>query len=427
MKVLVVGPGAREHAITWKLTASPRVDALFVAPGNVGTTAIASNILPADIPFDQLATRVQEYGIDLTIVGPEVPLVAGIVDRFQQLGLPIFGPTKDAAHIESSKVYAKELMLRHAIPTADFKVFHSYQEGQDFFEAHHGPVVVKADGLAAGKGAFVCQEREEALAALYECMEARSFGQAGERVVVEECLYGQEVSVFAFVDGEHLSPLVAACDYKRLLDGDEGPNTGGMGSYSPPHFWRSELAQRIRDEIMEPVVKALAEQGIPYNGVLYAGLMVTSDGPKVLEFNCRLGDPEAQVILPLLRTDLVDIASACIEGQLHHLPIRWAEGACVGVVMASEGYPGDYPKGLPITGLDSLDAGALVFHAGTKLSYDRGEERIVTDGGRVLTVVGVSESLSQARDSAYRNVEDIYFQGAHYRRDIALVSRKVAP
>ena len=427
MNVLVIGSGAREHAIAWKLAASPSVDALFVAPGNAGTATIATNVLTANTPSEQLVNWVQEHNIDLTIVGPEVPLAEGIVDRFQQIGLPIFGPTKAAARIEASKVYAKELMLRHAIPTANFKVFHSYQEGHTFLQGHTRPVVVKADGLASGKGAFVCQGKEEALAALYDCMEARIFGEAGERVVVEERLYGDEVSVFAFVDGEHISTLVAACDYKRLLDEGDGPNTGGMGSYTPPHFWEPGLAQRIREDIMQPVVKALAEEGAPYKGVLYAGLMITSDGPKVVEFNCRLGDPEAQVILPLLHTNLVDISLACIEGKLHLLPIQWAKDACVGVVMASGGYPGNYDRGISITGLDVLDERALVFHAGTKESYGAGERHVVTDGGRVLTMVGVGESLSQARELAYQNVERIHFQGAHYRQDIALLGRKVAP
>ncbi len=423
MNILVVGSGAREHAITWKLAANPQVDSLFVTPGNAGTAALATNVQPYEGPLDLLVTQVREHDIDLTIVGPETPLAAGIVDRFQQLGLPIFGPTRAAACIETSKVYAKTLMQRLGVPTADFKVFCSYSEGRDFLESHEGPMVIKADGLAAGKGVFVCDNREQALAALYDCMEDRIFGMAGESVLVEERLYGEEVSVFAFVDGEHLSSMIAACDYKRLLDCDEGPNTGGMGSYSPPYFWTYELANRIRIEIMEPVVRALAEEGTPYKGVLYAGLMITPDGPKVVEFNCRLGDPEAQIILPLLRTDLGDIALACIEGRLADLPIQWASETCVGVVMASGGYPGDYSKGLPIAGLDDLDKEMLLFHGGTRLISDASGERVVTDGGRVLTVTGMGDSLSQAREGVYRNVERIHFTGAHYRKDIALIER----
>lgn len=421
MNILVVGSGAREHTIAWKLGLSPRVRRLFVAPGNAGTAAIAQNLNVSPTDIEGLAQAAREHRIDLTVVGPEAPLAAGIVDRFQQLGLPIFGPTQAAAQIEASKGFAKELMKNNHIPCAEGRLFHSYQEAIGYLRRQEPPVVIKADGLAAGKGVAVAHTREQAMKALYDCMEAKVFGPAGERVVIEEFLEGREVSVFAFTDGESLSPLVAACDYKRLLDGDQGPNTGGMGSYSPPEFWTPELEERIRREIMEPAVRAMARLGRPYRGVLYGGLVLTGEGPKVLEFNCRHGDPEAQVVLPRLKTDLVEIVLAVLEGRLSRMPIEWEKDACVGVVLASQGYPGDYRRGLPISGLDSLDKDTLVFHAGTKLLDEGGTRQIVTDGGRVLTVVGRGRTMAEARERAYDNAGRIHFQGVHYRRDIALL------
>ena len=425
MKVLVIGSGAREHAIAWKLSTSPKVDQLLTVPGNAGTAAIGANLPGSPDDPEALAQLAQENDADLTIVGPELALASGIVDLFSRRGLGIFGPTQAAARIETSKAFAKELMRNCQVPSPDFNVFHSYSEAHDFLSNHERPVVVKADGLAAGKGAIVCRTKEDALRALYDCMVARLFGEAGDTVVVEEYLEGPEVSVFAFSDGEHLSPLVAACDYKRLLDEDEGPNTGGMGSYAPPEFWTPELERRVHSEIMAPVIRALREEGTPYTGVLYAGLMLASQGPMVLEFNARLGDPETQVVLPLLGTDLVDIVLASISGKLDKLTINWQEGACVGVVMASGGYPGKYQTGMPITGLEDVSGDLRVFHAATKLVDEGHGRQVLTDGGRVLTVVGRGASLAEARKIAYDNIPMIRFQHAHYRKDIALL-RKAA-
>ena len=422
MNVLVVGSGAREHAIAWKLGASPQVNKLLVAPGNAGTGLIATNCPNSPDDIDGLLRLAKYHSVDLTIVGPEIPLANGIVDTFASEGQAIFGPARAAAQIESSKAFAKELMRSQGVPCPEFNVFHDYHEAHEFLSNHERPVVVKADGLAAGKGVLVCEEREDALAALDKCMNARDFGAAGDVVVVEEYLEGREVSVFAFSDGEHISSLVAACDYKRLLDGDAGPNTGGMGSYTPPEFWTSQLEDRVRQEIMTPVIRALAENGTPYRGVLYAGLMITSQGPKVLEFNCRLGDPEAQVLLPMLKTDLMDVTLRCINGEVDKLALEWYEGACVGVVMASDGYPGEYSRGLEIGGIDDVDSDVLVFHAGTRSTSECGKARVFTEGGRVLMLVGRSPTIAQAREKVYDNLRRVYFQGAHYRKDIALTA-----
>ena len=423
MNVLVVGSGAREHAIAWKLSSSARVGRLFIAPGNAATSSIGTNLVGSPDDLEGLASLVEAHDIHLTVVGPEVPLAGGVVDMFQQRGFPIFGPISAAAQIEASKSFAKELMMEHGVPCPEFRVFRSHDKAHSFLSRHEGPVVVKADGLAAGKGVIVCPRREEALEAIHSCMKERAFGAAGETVIIEEYIEGREVSVFAFCDGEHLSPLVAACDYKRLLDGDAGPNTGGMGSYSPPEFWTVELQDRVNSEIMTPVAAALRQRCTPYQGVLYAGLMLTAQGPKVLEFNCRLGDPEAQVVLPLLETDLLDVILASIEGRIDDLSIEWSDGACVGVVMASGGYPGEYARGLPITGLDDVGDEALVFHAGTRLG-DGGD--VLTDGGRVATIVGRGPTLEFARESTYHNVSKLHFQNAHYRRDIALLTQGVS-
>ena len=421
MNILVIGSGAREHAITWSLRSSPRVTRVFTVPGNAGTASVGTNLPGFAEDLDALASSAQTHEIDLTVVGPEVPLANGIVDRFEELDLPIFGPTKAAARMEASKAFAKELMRNHGIPCPQFMVLSSYSEAVGYISKYDGPVVVKADGLAAGKGAFVCSGKEEARKAVHECMKARAFGAAGDTVVVEEYLEGREVSVFAFSDGQHISPLVAACDYKRLLDGDAGPNTGGMGGYAPPEFWTPQLEDHIREEIMSPVVKALIEIGAPYKGVLYAGLILTTAGPKVLEFNCRLGDPEAQVILPLLKTDLVDVMLASINGGVDKVSVEWYPGACVGVVMASGGYPGESAKGLPIEGLDDVDDDVQVFHGGTRLGGNGEEGRIVTDGGRLLTVMSRGTTLAQAREKAYDNVRRIHAEGVHFRTDIGLV------
>lgn len=422
MRILVVGAGAREHAIAWKLAQSPRVDALFVAPGNAGTAAIATNLPIPVTDLESLSRAARLYHIDLTIVGPEMPLAMGIVDRFRQEGLAIFGPTRAAAQIETSKIFAKGLMERWGIPTAPARAFTDYREALHYVNIHPLPLVVKADGLAAGKGVTVCHTYQEAVEAVHKAMRQRAFGPAGERILIETCLTGREVSVFAFTDGEHLSPLVAACDYKRLLDGDQGPNTGGMGSYSPPEFWTPTLAETVRQRIMEPVVRALAQEGHPYQGVLYAGLMLTPEGPQVLEFNCRLGDPEAQVILPRLKGDLLEAVEAVLRGTVQQTRLEWSAEACVGVVAASQGYPGDYQKGFPISGIEEAGKEAIVFHAGTRLRHDPASgHRVVTDGGRVLTVSALGANQEEARQRAYRALSHIHFEGMIYRRDIALL------
>ena len=417
LKAMVIGGGAREHTLVWKLLQSPKIGEMFAAPGNAGTALVAHNldISPGDV--EALARTAQDQGIDLTVVGPEAPLAAGIVDRFQSLGLPIFGPSKEATLIESSKVFAKGLMQRHGIPCAKGAAFSSFKEAESYVQQQQPPIVIKADGLAAGKGVTVASATEEALRALSEIMEARVFGPAGDRVVIEECLTGKEVSCFAFTDGETIIPMVPACDYKRAFDGDQGPNTGGMGSYSPPPFFDQKLAEMVKRTILEPAMQAMAAEGKPYKGVLYVGLMVTQHGPKVLEFNARFGDPEAQVTIPRLKTDLADILLAVIDGNLDHINIEWNDDACTGVVMASAGYPGSYKTGFPIAGLDRLDGDIMVFHAGTTMEKESGQ--IFTSGGRVLTVAATGKTLAEARAKAYLNLPRIHFEGCHYRKDIA--------
>ncbi len=416
MRVLVVGSGAREHAIIWKLAQSDRVSHMYAAPGNAGTATAASNLALDAEDFTGLAEAVREHRIDLIVVGPEVPLAGGIVDFFEGKGVPIFGPSRKAAAIEASKAFAKDIMQRYAIPNAESATFDDFKAAKTYVESLSEPPVIKADGLAAGKGVTVPETLQEAVAALEQSMLAEAFGAAGKRVVVEERLRGVEASVFAFTDGETAVTTIPACDYKRARDADRGPNTGGMGSYSPPEFLDDVMVRRINETIMTPTVRAMAREGKPFKGVLYAGLMVDGDSAKVIEFNCRLGDPETQVILPRLETDLLTIIEATIEGRLDRTTIDWSPGACVGVVMASGGYPGPYGGGHPITGLDEVDPEVAVFHAGTKIENGRP----VTAGGRVLTVAARGRDVADARDKAYVNVERIRFKDAHYRKDVAL-------
>ena len=371
-----------------------------------------------------LAKTAQEKGIELVIVGPEAPLASGIVGHFESIGMPIFGPTKSATEIESSKVFAKELMQKYGIPCANSTSFSEYSKAKEYIQQQKPPMVVKADGLAAGKGVIVAHSIQQALDALANIMEARAFGTAGDKVVIEECLFGEEMSCFAFTDGKTVIPMVSACDYKPVFDGDRGPNTGGIGSYSPPHFLTPALSETIRETILKPAVKAMAQEKRPYRGVLYGGLMITNEGPKVLEFNARFGDPEAQVTLPLLETDLVDIILAVIDGNLDRVNIEWSGDACVGVVMASGGYPGSYKTGFPITGLDNLDKDIVVFHAGTKVGSEPGQ--VLTNGGRVLTVVATGKTIAEAREKVYNNIPRIHFEGCHYRKDIAELKRRSA-
>ena len=417
MKILVVGGGGREHTLVWKIVQSPRVGKVFAALGNAGTAAIAENLDLRPTDIEGLGKAAKEKGIDLVVVGPEAPLASGIVDYFDSLGIPIFGTTKAATQVESSKVFARNLMEKYGIPCPKGAIFSSYSKAREYLQEQHPPVVIKADGLAAGKGVIIAGSLAEAHKALGDIMEAKIFGSAGDRVIIDKYLSGREVSLIAFTDGKTVSPMVPACDYKKIGDNDQGSNTGGMGSYSPPGFFSAGMTKKVTKDILLPAVQAMAKEGLPYKGVLYVGLMIVDGEPVVLEFNARFGDPETQVVLPLLKTDLVDILMAVVQGNLDRVNIEWSSEACVGVVMASGGYPGSYKTGFPIQGIGSVDKDVLVFHAGTKLGDDG---IIYTDGGRVLTVVGVGKDMAEAREKVYRNIPNIYFEGCHYRKDIAL-------
>lgn len=352
------------------------------------------------------------------MVGPEAPLAAGIVDRFQGIGIPIFGPSQAAAEIESSKAFARQLMLNHGIPCAKGAIFTQYEKAKHYLEHGPFPVVIKADGLASGKGVTVANSITEAEEAIHRIMKERVFGSAGDRIIIEEYLVGNEMSSFAFTDGKSVVRAISACDYKTALDGNKGPNTGGMGSYTPPEFANSRLYSEITEKILKPTVNAMTEEKRPYQGLLYGGLMVTESGPKVMEFNARFGDPETQVVLPLLRTDLLDILIATTRGNMDKVDIEWSDEACVGVVMASGGYPGDYKTGFPIRGLENLDSDLMVFHAGTKLN---GHGEIITNGGRVLTLAATGKNIAEARSKVYDNISRINFKECQYRKDIALL------
>ena len=408
--------------MAWRLSASPLVTELFIAPGNAGTAQLGRNVPIGAEEIESLLEFARASGVDITVVGPEAPLAAGVADRFDEVGMKLFGPTRAAARIESSKSFAKELMARCGVPTGSAERFDDYETAATYLAGVSPPFVIKADGLAAGKGVVITHSRDEAMHALRRTMVEREFGAAGETVLIEEHLEGREVSVFAFVDGDFVSSLTAACDYKRVGDGDVGPNTGGMGSFSPPPFWTLGLESRVRREIMEPIARGMHELGSPFRGMLYAGLMLTDDGPKVVEFNCRLGDPEAQAVLPRLETDLGELIADAVEGRLDATRLEWSAAACVSVVVASGGYPGTYPTGCRIDGLESLDDEVLVFHAGTKEAQTGEESAIVTDGGRVLTVSALGATMAEARRRAYANVSRVRFDGSFYRSDIAAVS-----
>jgi len=391
-----------------------------VAPGNAGTAQIAHNLAISPTDIESLVKVAQEEKIDLTVVGPEAPLANGIADQFLSRGMPIFGSTKAATEIESSKVFAKELMQKYNMPCARSVSFSNYTQAKEYVRQQTPPIVVKADGLAAGKGVIVADSIPQALDALSRIMESKTLGSAGDRVIIEEHLSGKEMSAFAFTDAHTVVPMVPACDYKRIYDGDQGPNTGGMGSFSPPTFFNPALAKEVEENIMVPAVKAMLNEGRPYKGVLYGGLMIINNGAKVLEFNARFGDPEAQVTLPRLKTDLVDIMLAIVNNNLDRINIEWSEDACVGVVMASAGYPGSYKTGFPISGLNELDKDIVVFHAGTRLGS---EGEVLTSGGRVLTVVATGKTIAEAREKVYANIPRIHFEGCHYRKDIAEIKR----
>ncbi|MCM3079796.1 phosphoribosylamine--glycine ligase [Brevibacillus invocatus] len=415
MNVLIVGSGGREHTIAWKLLQSPRVEKVYCAPGNGGTAQIAQNA-PIDVhDFAALAQFVKDEGIDLTVVGPEDPLLGGIVDFFNERNLPIFGPNSQAAKIEGSKSFAKSLMKRYNIPTAAYESFLDYESAIAYVREQGAPIVVKADGLAAGKGVVVAETLEEAEEALRQIMQENVFGQAGARVVIEECMRGEELSLLSFVDGETVKPMVTSQDHKRIYNDDQGPNTGGMGTYAPVPQMSDELVAKIVETIVEPMAVGMAKDGIPFKGILYTGLMITEAGPKVVEFNARFGDPETQVILPLLETDLLEIFLATVSGELASVDVKWKKESAVCVVMAAPGYPGNYPKGAVISGLEQIAPPVTVFHAGTKET----EAGVATNGGRVLGVTSTGENLANARESAYAVVQSISFEGAHYRTDIA--------
>jgi phosphoribosylamine--glycine ligase len=419
-RVLIIGRGGREHTLAWKLAQSPRVQRVWVAPGNGGTALAGgkiANVALQESDFASLIDFARQHGVTLAVVGPEAPLADGIVDAFQAAGLRCFGPSKAAAQIEASKAFAKDFMARHGIPTARHATFTDFDAALAHLRQVDYPVVLKASGLAAGKGVILPASLAEAEAALRQIMVAREFGAAGDEVVIEERLAGPEASVLAFSDGRTVALMPAAQDHKRVFDGDQGPNTGGMGAYAPAPLMTTALLEEVRRAVLQPAIDGLAAEGAPYIGVLYAGMMLTADGPKTLEFNCRFGDPETQAILPLLESDLVDVMEACLDGRLAELAVRWRAGAAATVVAASEGYPDGYPKGRVISGVAEAEAspGTAVFHAGTQLDA---EGRLLTDGGRVLAVTGVGENLATALASAYSGVGRIHFPGMHYRRDI---------
>ena len=414
MKVLVVGSGGREHAIVHALAKSPKVDALFCAPGNGGIAAEAACVDIKATDVEAMVAWAKENAMDYVVVAPDDPLALGMVDALAEAGIPAFGPRKNAAVIEASKSFSKDLMKKYNIPTAKYEIFTDMDAALAYVRAQGAPIVVKADGLALGKGVVVAQTLEEAEDAVRAMMGDRKFGEAGARVVIEECMTGPEVSVLCFVDGTHLSPMVSSQDHKRAYNNDEGPNTGGMGAFAPSPKYTPEIARICMDTIFRPTVDAMAAEGRPFQGCLYFGLMLTPDGPKVVEYNSRFGDPETQPVLSLLDTDLLDIMCACTNGTLDQLDIRWKDGAACCIVMASGGYPLDYKKGYPISGLDSVGEDVFVYHAGTKLDGDT----YLTNGGRVLGVTATAEDLERAIARAYDAVKDISFQDAHYRTDI---------
>ena len=416
MKILVVGGGGREHALVWKLKQSRHVDQLYCAPGNAGIAQDARCVDIAATDTQGLLHFAIQNKIDLTIVGPEAPLVAGIVDEFEANGLSIFGPSQRAAELEGSKSFAKYIMNKYNVPTADSEVFDEFDEAQKYLGQCSYPIVVKADGLAAGKGVIICENREKAAEALKNIMLEKVFGDAGDQVIIEEFLTGQEVSVLGISDGEHLVYLVPSQDHKRIFDNDQGPNTGGMGAYAPTPVMDEQMMQRVQTEVMEPVIKGMALEDRPYRGILYGGIILTEQGPKVLEFNCRFGDPETQAVLPLADVDLVEAILSAQQGKLDEFNWKNLSKYAVCVVISSGGYPGSYETGKTILGLDnSFEQDVIIFHAGTR----REDSRIVTAGGRVLGVTALDDTLEKAIDKVYRAVGKITFDGAYYRKDIA--------
>ena len=418
MKVLVVGGGGREHAICWKLAQSPKVTELFCAPGNAGIAQVAQCVPIKATDVDAMVAWARDNAMDFVMVAPDDPLALGMVDALEAAGIPAFGPRKNAAIIEASKIFSKNLMEKYHIPTAQYQTFTELPAAEDYIRAQGAPIVVKADGLALGKGVVVAQTVDEALTAVQEMMADGKFGDSGSRVVIEECMTGPEVTVLAFADGEHVVPMPSSQDHKRAYDGNQGPNTGGMGAISPSPNYTPEVAQRCMDEIFLPTMAALKAEGRPFQGVLYFGLMLTPSGPKVVEYNARFGDPECQAVLSLLDSDLMDILQACRAGTLDQVDIRWKDAAACCLVLASGGYPVSYQSGYPISGLDEAGKSAVVFHAGTARN-DAGD--IVTKGGRVLGVTATGADLGQAIDGAYSAAKHISFTDMHFRTDIGRV------
>ncbi|OEF99471.1 phosphoribosylamine--glycine ligase [Vulcanibacillus modesticaldus] len=415
MKVLVIGRGGREHAIVSSLKKSSKVSEIYCAPGNGGMEKDAICLPIIETDFKGLVEVVTKYGIDLTIVGPENPLLAGIVDYFKEHNLAIIGPNQAAARIEGSKSYAKELMKKYRIPTGDYQVFESKEEAINYVMGKGTPIVIKADGLAAGKGVTVAYDLDQAIRAIDEIMGEKVFGEAGNKIVIEEYLAGEELTVMAFVDGTTVLPMEPAQDYKAIFDGNKGPNTGGMGSYSPVSQLKQDLLNEIYHSILKPITVGMAKEGHPFKGILYAGLMITEKGPKVIEFNARMGDPETQVVLPRLKTDLLEVFLAIVNNQLENIKLEWDDKAAVCVIMSSKGYPGEYSTGMPIIMENIQRSDTQIFFAGVK----KVGEQLVTSGGRVLGVTALAPSIKAAREKAYQGVNQIQFTGAYYRQDIA--------
>jgi len=415
MKILIIGSGGREHVLVWKIAQSSVVEKVYCAPGNAGTAENAENVPIGVDEFEKLLDFARANEIDLTVIGPEDPLVNGIVDLFTDAGLKVFGPKKIAAQLEGSKSFAKRLMAEYDIPTATYSCFTSIPEAKQYLQdLNVYPVVLKASGLAAGKGVLICQNEQEAYSGLDDLLKNKVFGTAGDEVIIEEFLTGEEVSVFVLCDGKNYRILTSSQDHKRAFDGDEGKNTGGMGAYAPAPAATNELMDKVEKNIIQPSLQAIAEKATPYTGILYIGLMIAESGPKVLEYNCRFGDPETEVVLPLLKSDLVPLMIACTEGNLEKYEVEVCPGYAIDVVLASGGYPDSYNKGIEISGITDIPEDILVFHAGTKI--DNG--KLVTSGGRVLNVIAMGSDFKQTQNYLYQNINKIYFQDMHYRKDI---------
>ncbi|WP_195929416.1 MULTISPECIES: phosphoribosylamine--glycine ligase [Clostridia] len=414
MKILVVGGGGREHAICWKLSNEKNVEKIYCAPGNPGIAEVAECVNIGDSDIDKLAKFAKENEIDMTVVGPEVPLVMGITDVFESQGLKVFGPNKKCARLEGSKAFSKDFMTRHNLPTAKYKEYTNIDKAIDDIDEFGYPVVIKADGLAAGKGVIISENREDAIKTLKEMMNDKKFGTAGEKIVIEEFLSGIETSILAFVDNETIIPMVSAKDHKKVNDGETGLNTGGMGTFSPSEIYTYELSKEIKENILDKTLKGFQEDNLDFKGILFVGLMITKDGPKILEYNVRFGDPETQSVLFRLETDLSEIISAVINNKLKDIDIKYSDDSAICVMLTSGGYPESYEKGKLITGLDNLDKDIVVFHSGTKLL----DNKLVTNGGRVISITAKGKTVKEAGKKVYENIKKINFEGMHYRTDI---------